>query len=198
MALPVKITGNELTNVQSSVNGIDTTVEEIEDHVEILLHHEHNFEVWYGLLAVPAGGKVAQENLTPFRATTGTGAANTFGTAVLVLDTNDTPIASGAAFYDLHRIFIFNVQTARIFKMRLLYSYNPRTGAVYASAAAALAARNYSDLVFKIDATNNDGVPLPIIGARVPSGSKVWVQVACDSGTGTWVDFQIGLHEYGA
>lgn len=202
MALPVWNVDSPNYPVQGGaaqpVKVVGGVLEDIDDHQNIVMHHLHNFEIWYGLLTPAAGGKVAQENLIPFRATTGAGSANTFGTAVLVLDTNDTPVASGGAFFDMHRVFIFNVQTARVFKMRILYSYNPRTGATYADAAAALAARNYTDLGFKVDAVNADGVPVDMIGARVPSGTKVWVQVACDNATATWVDFQIGLHEYGA
>jgi hypothetical protein len=201
MALPVWNTNSDNYPIAGGaaipVKLIGTQLSETADNTEVLLHHIHNFEIWYGLLTPAAGGKVAQENMVPFRVTTGAGAANTFGTAVQIMDTNDTPVSTGATKFDIHRIFVFNVQTSRIFRLRIVYSYNPRTGAVYATAADAIAARNYSNVVFKVDAVNADAVPLDIIGARVPSGTKIWIAAASDSAIATWIDFQFGFHEYG-
>lgn len=160
------------------------TAEESEKHV-------HNWERWLGKLAEPAGNKVAATTLTPFRVTSGE-TADGFGTAILILDSADTPQTAGKHYYDLHKIFVTNVQTNGLtYRLRLAFARNSES-----TNAAAVANGNYSDVCFKVDQTNADAVPLPLIARRLQSGGKAWASLAQAAADAKWVDFLFGLHEY--
>jgi len=161
------------------------------DIAEIIEEHLHSNEVWFGSTAGVAPG--SQNSLTPFRVTSAA-VANTFGTAILVLDGTETPVRSGMKYFDPHRIQIINVQNnAKTYRLRVASN---RLG--HTSWAAAVAAGVYSDVCFKIDTTNRDASPFYMQTKRQLVGAKVWAAVATLDAVAQWVDILFGIHEYEA
>lgn len=150
--------------------------------------HLHSYERWYGASAGPAAPGLETSNLS-FR-TTSSATANAFGTAVAVFDGTEV-LPAGTVYYDPHRIVVMNVQSAAQFRLRFAFSRNGE-----ASYAAAVANGNYSSIVFKINQTNNDYVPILLQSRRMPVGTKIWAAVAKADAGAAWVDFMIGLHCY--
>jgi len=158
--------------------------------VDILDLHVHSYERWYGASPGQVGPGLAN-SLLPFRATSAA-VANTFGNEIVVFDGTETPAQAGMLSFDFHRIQIINVQNnAKTWRIRVA---NNRRGA--ANYAAAVVLGDYSDIVFKVDRTNADSVPVMLQYPRVNSGTKIWVAVATLDAVAQWVEFIVGFHEY--
>jgi len=168
----------------SQMRAIQEASEESEKHV-------HNFERWLGLSAAPGAGRVAAVNLSSFRVTTGA-AANGFGDAVQLLGVSDTPQQTGKTHFDLHRIHITNVETnALTYRLRIAFALSGES-----SYAAAVANGHYTEVCFKVDQTNADSTPVPIMSEYCPVGIKAWAAVAHAAADAKWVEFLFGIHEY--
>jgi hypothetical protein len=175
----VEIAGASKTTIDATYTLTQQAVvasEEVENHF-------HNYERWLGKLAVPAGGKVAEEaTLTPFQAVSGN---NTWGTPIQLIDVNDVPLQAGRVKFDPHRIVIVDASSATVYRMRL---------AIGDTYAAAIAAGHYTGMVFRV-ANVTRMTPMDI---QIPDqlvGTKVWCAVWNATNSAT-VDFFIGLHEY--
>lgn len=157
------------------------------DAVEIE-HHLHSRERWLAKLAVPAGNKVTDSGLTSFQIDSGN---NTWGNAVLTLDTADTPVLAGKTYFDLHRLFFTATERSTVYRVQLIWG---------ASAAAGVAAGTYSEVIYRPDASTppgQDRSPIELQMPRLPAGSQVWARCWNAENTGT-MDFMLGIHEYDA
>jgi hypothetical protein len=162
------------------------------DVAEIIEEHLHSNEVWFGAQPTQVGPG-SQNSLTGFRVTSAA-VANTFGTAIVVLNGTETPVRSGMKYFDPHRIHILNVQNnAKIYRLRIASN---RLG--HTSWATAVAAGVYTDVVFKIDNTALDSMPITIQAKRQLAGAIVWAAVATADAVAQWVDILFGIHEYDA
>ena len=171
--------------VISASSSIPLVIEELDD-IEVLDFHVHNKEIWLSKLAVAAGGKVAAIGLTAFQADSNN---NAWSTAIKVIDVNDTPRFAGSILFDLHRLFVADVQRTSPYRIRILWGHT--------TASDAETAGDYSDLMFRANATNSDRTPMVIMTPRIPVGIMVWVKIWNSDSSGT-LDFYIGLHEYAA
>jgi hypothetical protein len=148
--------------------------------------HWHNRERWYGKLAVPAGGKVLADNEVSFQIDSGN---LVYGSEVLIIDVNDTPIIAGQTHFDFDRIFITDVEQTTAYKVQFAYG----TGTF----AAAIAAGQYTETLVRVDATNSDRASLAVKFPHIAVGNKVWARCRTAANTGT-IDFLIGIHGYTA
>lgn len=159
------------------------------DIAEIIEEHLHSNEVWFGSTAGVAPG--SQNSLTPFRVTSAA-VANTFGTAILVLNGSETPVRAGMNYFDPHRLQIINVQNnAKTYRLRVASN---RLG--HTSWAAAVAAGVYTDICFKIDTTTRDASPFNMQAKRQLAHAVVWAAVATLDAVAQWVDVLFAIHEY--
>lgn len=151
--------------------------------------HFHNFERWFGATAgvAPAIASIGSR----FRVTTHAN-ANTFGTAVAIIDGSETLGAAFQTHFDFHRLHITDVETnGLIYKLRFIFNLNGE-----ANAAAAVTNNHYSDVCLKIDQTNADSMPLAIMSGQIPVGTKVWCQVMQAGAGAKYIEFLVGMHLY--
>jgi hypothetical protein len=160
---------------QDQIDNIQEEVTEIEEHI-------HNLERWMG----NNGGNAEEEFLTPFQVASGNGI---FGTEVQVLDTGDTPIQTGKAFFDLHRLLITDLSDFELTYLRFIWG----TGTV----GEAEAAGQYTTVpVLRLSTLPTaGGVASDILFPHIPVGNKIWVKMKAPT-NGATCDFIFGLHEY--
>src|SRR5574343_1534765 len=151
-------------------------------------HHLHAYSRTVGSTAGVAPGVIT--SLTPYQATSGAG-ANNYGNAVLVLDGTEGDFGLPASMqpinsFDPSEVFVTDVSAnGRIWGLRFIFEQPRGVSAPYANAAAAGAAGAFSDQAVKVDQTNADSTPVPMLSKRLLRGSKMWVQVKDSVGAGT-------------
>ena len=133
--------------------------------------HIHNYERWFGSTAGVAPALLT--SLVPFTATTHAD-ADTFGTAIAVMDGSETPVQSGMTHFDMHRFQIEDVsENTQTWKVRIA---NDSGG--HANYADAVAAGYYTEFIVRLTTTANQPMPINIISKRFPVGTKIWVAIA--------------------
>ena len=160
-------------------SGFQDVIDEIE-HFEA---HFHNKERWYGVIAGNNEVNAIQDNLTPFRTTSGNGV---YGAGVCVMGTSDV-LVPGMVKFDLHKILIKDTQKAELNKYRLAWG----TG----TEAEAITAGNYSTFMLNPVVATGRTVSDQIMCPKLANGTKVWISVRTVTST-QWVDFFIGGHGY--
>lgn len=182
----------ELSKIDSLVtNGLTGVSNSLAYRVHEIERHFHGRERWFGKSADQSGTDWAADNLTPFRAISGT---NAYGSdandEALVLGTSDTPAIAGNVRFDLHRIMMVNASSQTTYKLRLVYGSG--------TMADAITAGQYSEIVILADPSAQQ-VPHEVIEIMMPRGycgvTKVWIQ-AWNATNNAWIDFLVGLHEY--
>lgn len=176
-------------------NATLTAANAARDFSYIAHDHFHNIERWFGASAgqVAPGIQAPTGIITPYRVTT-SALAGTLGTEIAVFNGTETFLAFQTLF-DPHRLNIVNVQGAATYMLRMAFNANGE-----ATFAAAVANNHYTDIVFKVDATNNDSVPIDIKCGRMPVGSKIWIAAAkaVAAPSAYWIEFYLGCHAYPA
>lgn len=179
-----KIDGLEVNGLLGVNNSLAYKVHEIEKHF-------HNQECWRGKKAVQTATEWADDVLTPFQCISGN---NDYGSdaddEAQVLGTADTPFRAGQVKFDVHRIFIDDVSSSSLYKMRLIWG----TGTM----ADAITAGQFSCLHLKFDGVGSTSAsfPVDVKMPRLNAGvDKLWAQCwnATDNAT---LDFLVGIHEY--
>lgn len=161
-------------------------------HVVEIERHLHGRERWFGKKAVQTATDWADNTIaTPYRAISGN---NAYGTdandEALLIGTADTPAIAGNVHYDMHRIFVVAASSTTVYKMQFVYG----TGTM----ADAIAAGQYSTIMFKVDAAAASSPALPVeimLPRGVCASTQTWARAwnATDNAT---VDFFVGWHEY--
>lgn len=151
--------------------------------------HSHNWERWFGLANVPDAEVHVADRIgvtgTPFQMDAGN---NDWGAWIQVLGSLDTPTAVGSVYYDLHRLQVVAVErTTAVHFVQLAQG---------ASAALALASRNYTEFVFHPLGQQGQRVPIPVLDRRQEVGTKSWVRCMAPGQNTALVSFFHGLHEY--
>lgn len=144
-------------------------------------------ERWLGKLAVPAGGKVTSKtSLTSFQASTHAD-ADTFGTAVLVMDSNDTPNVTGMNAFTFKRMRISAVGAAdKTFRIRIAYAAGGES-----SYANAVANEHFTEVI-AVAAGEYIDVYMPLLDPK----TKVWVAASKADATAKTIDFMFSVVEY--
>jgi hypothetical protein len=151
--------------------------------------HFHNYERWFGatLGVAPAISAISSR----FRVTTH-GTADTFGTAVEIFNGAETLGAAFQTHFDFHRIHITDVESnGLVYKLRFIFNLNGE-----ANAAAAVTNNHFTEVCLKIDQTNADSMPIPMMSGQIPVGTKVWCQAMNSAGSAKYIDFLVGIHLY--
>jgi hypothetical protein len=156
-------------------NSLAYRVHEIERHV-------HSYEKWFGVAAAPSGTHKADRVAQGIIAFELDGGNLTWGSWVQILGSDDI-----TEKYDLHKIFITDVQETVPYFVQLAF------GPV---ANDAVTAGAFTELVFRVNATNSDRTEIPINCRRQAVGALAWARcLALGTNTGT-LDFYFGLHTY--
>lgn len=178
-------TGTELATVATVVDTVDKNV---------VIHdlHFHNREIWFGISASQAGNNWGIEaTLNPYTVISGD---NTWGVdandAAKVIGSTDTPVVEGMLTFDFHRLFIVASSVSTRWRLRIIYG----TGTM----ADALTAKQYSDVICRIDSANpaqSKGAPFDLIMNRVAVENQIWIQ-GWNATNNATLTFMVGFHEY--
>lgn len=176
---PSKIENESTLGLRGENNSLTYRVHEIERHL-------HSRERWLGLAAVPVGEthRADIDSMVPFQIDAGN---DTWGAWVQILGSGDTPIISGAVKFDIHRILITEVETAKIIT-RIQIAYD-------SSAAIALPAGNYTELIIIPEKSTKEN-PFLFKFPRSSAGTKFWARCWANGQNTHTIDFFFGLHEY--
>lgn len=162
-------------------NSLAYRVHEIERHL-------HSYERWFGVATAPSGEVHVADRIGSDNGAFQPDAGNDdWGSWLQILGSSDTPADTGNAKFDLHRLEISLSERNAVYYVQLAFG---------ASGAAALAAGDYTESVFKPASNQVDSGPIAVQSRRIDVGTKGWARVMCpgqDTGT---VSFYIGLHEY--
>lgn len=162
---------------------------EILQEVREIEHHLHSYERWFGIALVPNGQVHVADRIgtavAPLQADAGN---NTWGTWLQILGSSDTPADAGKTHFDLHRLMITAVERASA-------DHYVQIG-FGDSGAAALAAGNYTEFVYRPASSTAEEIPIDIQTKRRTAGTKTWLRLFIPGqNTGTF-NFYLGLHEY--
>jgi hypothetical protein len=163
---------------------------QIEQEAYEIEHHFHNIERWCG--AAVGWDGTNEENATdpdrlnPFTMDAGN---DTWGTAVCIMGSSDTPILAGMTKYDPHRLLIVAVENAKNAHKKIRLAWGT-------SYAAAIIAGTFTEFVF-IPLSNRAGnIPLEVQTSRLDSGVKMFASLWGFGENTCTIDFIIGIHEY--
>lgn len=180
----------ELSKIaHADAGGMDATPDSLA-YVQKELHdHFHNWERALGLAASTSGevtrAETVTNNVAPFQIDAGN---DTWGSWVQILGSGDTPAITGQLSFDLHKLNIVAVQVANV-----VYFIQIAFGA---TAAGALSAGTYTDIVFIPQSANGRPVAIPFRAARMDAGTKVWARCLARGTNTSTLDFYHVMHEY--
>ncbi len=157
---------------------------------EIIETHDHNHERVFAKNQSPTATVKADPSATAFSTWDFTAAGDsTFGTALQVLGSDDTPMQAGMTKYDFNKVMITAVNSNTLYKMRFYCG---------ATVEIAEAAGEFTDIWFRGDDTNPQQaqpVEIEFKMKRHDAGSLVWVAIANATGAQT-ASAVFALHEY--
>ncbi len=175
--------GDTLTDIHTLNKTIESVVNDIEADV-------HSSIFLYSRKAVQTGTSKADTSAVAFYPFVLTAAADsTYGAAVQVLGTADTPRVSGNTTFHVAGFMVEAVNSNTIYKVRLVWG---------ASVAAGLAASQFTETwVFGDTANPQQSQPTAIAVhmSEVAVGTEVWIQIANASGAQT-MDLAIDIAEH--
>lgn len=171
---------------KSNKTEIDNILEEV---IEIETHL-HSNERWLEKAATPSGETHVADRIGTVG---GNGAFvidagnDTWGSWVLILGSEDTPVDTGKTKFDAQRIEVSAAERNAVYYIQM---------AAGSSGAAALALGNVTEFVVKPLSNQIDSGPIRLQSKRADSGTKIWARCMCpgqDTGT---LSFFPGVHEY--
>ena len=165
-------------------------IDEILHEAKEIAGHIHNHERLIAEHQNPTATVFADTSETAFYTFDFTAAADSsFGTAVQILGSDDTPLKVGMTKYDFNKVMITSVNSNALYKMRF---YCGETAEI------AEAAGEITEIWFRGDDTNPQQaqpVEIEFTMKRHDAGSSMWVAIACAAGAQT-ASAVFGLHEY--
>jgi hypothetical protein len=154
---------------------------------EMIEHHFHNVERWFGISADQSGNNWGTlERLTPYIVTSGNGV---FGSEIKVIGSTDTPIFVGSTGMNIRRITITNTSSVNDYFVRLIFG----TGTV----ADAEAAGQYTEQQYSRPGGAASANPLDMVFPLLAPGTKIWAKCKCVTNLAT-ISFYVGIHEHPA
>ena len=170
-----------------AVHGLNGTYNSLAYKVHEIERHFHGRSRRWGAKAAPDETNAIEANVDrPFVAVSGN---NTWGAAIPIVGSADTPVPSNAAaYYDLDHILIADTDHETPYRIRFIYG----TG----TSADAIAAEQWSEIVIMVGTgPHSSPAALPIMMPRVAAGTKCWLQ-AWNATNLSEVDFFHGGHGY--
>lgn len=160
------------------------------DKVHVIEHHLHPHVRWMAKAVTPVGETHAADRFapgaaTPFQIDAGN---NAWGSWVLILGSNDTPVNPRAKFFDPNLLFVTASEQNTPYLIQIAHGNSP---------AEALAVDEFTELVYAaISPLGADRAAVQFLTDRHRKGTKLWARAFCPTqNTGT-LDFHLGLHEY--
>ena len=170
-----------------AVNGLLGVEDSLAYKVSEIEHHIHAYERW----VEKAGVQTTLNAAAPVGQGTGTfqvdAGNNTWGSWVLLIGENDTPIISGSAKYDLHRLEITAAERDNPYLLQIGFGV---TG------SAIIPAGTYTEVVFAPSSNLVDSGPVDIKMPRHDVGTLVWARAYCPGQDTATLNFYLGVHEY--
>ena len=150
--------------------------------------HFHSYERWLEAAAAASGETHVADVLGAGAGAFQLDAGNDdWGAWVQILGSSDTPVITGSAKFDLHRIEVETEERTGTYFLQFGFG---------ATGAAALTAGDYTEAVYTGPAGAQTGGPIVVQSRRITKGVKAWARAKCPGqNTGT-IDFYLGLHEY--
>ena len=174
----------------AATDGLLGTPDSLAYRIGEIERHLHNTEKWFGIAAAPSGETHVADRMAggiqPFVITAGN---DDFGAWVQILGSSDTPVASGAAKFDGHRVMTIGTNSTNPFIVQIVCCES-------ADIATKIAAELFTEAPYVSATNNNDSGITDVITRRFPAGTKVWVRCACIGSSGSTMDFYFGIHEY--
>jgi hypothetical protein len=175
-------------NNSLDVNTLDYLVRLVNSTVHIVAEHLHNKnrflgsrDGWDGSNTVNAA---INSKLTPFTLVSGN---NTYGPALCILGSGDTPVQSGKTYFDHRCITVTSAGGTGKYRIRFAW------GATY---NAAIAADNFTEFEFMPISAASDSGTQPIEIPRLPVGTILWCSIWCLGQNAQNLLFTTGVHEY--
>jgi len=187
IAATIEVDTNKID--EAATTGLTGTHDSLAYRMAEIDRHIHGRERWWGAVAVPDETDAIEANVTrPFAATSG---ADTWGTAIPIVGTDDVPSIAGDAYWDAHRIMVTDLDDETdTWRFRLIYG----TG----TSGDAITAGQWTEVMLQSNAVPGNragGQPVDIIMRRVASGTKLWAQAWNDT-NGEVLSFFLGVHGY--
>ncbi|HDY88893.1 MAG TPA: hypothetical protein ENH82_12375 [bacterium] len=174
---------DSLTDVHTLTNTTNVTVSDIESD-------EHSSTFLYSRKAVQTGTSKADTSAVAFYSFDLTAAADsTYGAAVQILGTADTPRILGNTTFHIAGFMVNSVNSNSLYKVRIVWG---------ASVAAGLAAMTFTETwVFGDSANPQQSQPtaIHVQMAEVATGTEAWVQIANAAGAQT-MGLTFDTHEH--
>lgn len=144
------------------------------------LDSKHTNSLWRGAKAGADETNALDDTLTAFQIDSGN---ETWGTALCIVGSGDTPIRAGNTLFEICHIAFAEAEQSNFYKIRIAW------GDTYAEA---ITAGNFSEKMVNPDAVPSS--PIDFHMERVAVGVKVWAACWVDDNTGT-LDFFIAIQE---
>ena len=144
------------------------------------LDTQHARSLWRGAKAGADETNAMDDTLTAFQVDSGN---DTWGTALCIVGSGDTPISAGNTQFEICHILFSEAEQAEFYKLRLAW------GATY---AAAITAGDYSEKMVNPDVMPSQAMDFSM--PRVDVGTKVWAACWVTDNTGT-LDFFVAIQE---
>lgn len=170
-----------------AVNGLLGVPDSLAYEVQEIENHFHSYERWLEAAPSPTSLDAAT------RAGQGTGTYqldagnNTWGDWVPLIGANDTPLISGSAYFDMHRIEVTAAERDNAYIVQFGFGV---TG------SAILEAESYTETMFTPASNLIDSGPLELHVPRMPTGTIVWARAYCPGQNTATINFYLGVHEY--
>lgn len=179
----------ELAKLDSgATDGLAGTSNSLAYRVHEIERHLHSYEHWFETATVPDAELHRADRIGDgagaFQADAGN---DDWGAWVQLLGSEDTPVAVGSAHFDLHVVMVEAAERAETYFIQI---------AAGASGAAALAAGDYTEFVYRPILLNIQSSPVVIQMRRQDTTTKVWARCMCPGQNTATLDFYFGLHEY--
>lgn len=185
----MKTVGNDPTGVNTT-EGLSATPGSMPYIVAEIERHFHNRERWFGAAAAAVGETHVADRMAggidPFTLTAGN---DDFGAWVQLLGSEDTPIVTGAAYFDAHNVLVTGTNSTDPFIVQLVSGES-------SGIAAKLAVNQYTEVPYISGSNLNDSGITHIKSPRIEAGEKIWARACCIGGNGSTISVYFGIHGY--
>ncbi len=171
---------------QAASLGLAGTVDSLAYRVDANEKHHHGSEFWWGSDGSPDETSAIDANVdAPFVAVSGN---DTWGTAISIMGTTDTPANAGDVRYDARYVLVTDTDHATPYRLRFIWGSG--------TSGDAITAGQWSEIMF-VTASGPflSGTKVELQMPRGTIGEKLWCQVWSATNLSE-VDFFYGVHGY--
>lgn len=178
-----KIDGAASLGMLGVSNSVAYRVHEIERHF-------HGYGKWFGAAAAPSGEMHVADRMGPsiagFSLVSGN---NAFGNWVQILGSSDTPVKSGMAYFDLHKVLVTNANDTAPFLVQIASGES-------AALAATIAAETFTEFPYEAATNQINSGSFDVLDRRFAAGTKMWARCISIGANAKTIIIYVGIHEY--